>query len=201
MHGEAVKNEDVAGVDSPADPGVSACRFPGDDAGVGRCLLQSVAVRAREDLQRSKFSRAVVKWHPGGEVLDISGDGVVVLMRYGAEVLGVGKDEARDGLGVDQKVRAYEEFHRLAQSGMVRECVEGFEIEDLIADALEGRVGIVAGSAGVCNSVEGIAVGLEPSGSRDNLRDLGKQAVEILGEQEVADERVAVDANLLTGDA
>ena len=152
---------------------------------------------ALEDLKRPEFRRAIVQGHPGGEGLRVSGDCGVVPMGGGTEAIGAGEDEARDGLGMDEEVRADQEFHHRAQGGMVRESMEGFEFEDPVADAPEGGVGIAEGDAGTCYSVQGKAGGIEPSRGGDDLRDLGEQEIEILREQQVADEHVTVGGEVL----
>ena len=113
MHGEAVKNQDVAGGDVAAHPLAADGRF-------GRNLrnmkvlpvvpLNTEAVGTFEDLERPCLYGAIVKWDPHRKALGISAHELVVLVCMDDQALAVRKDQSSDRFWVDQET--FTDYHR-----------------------------------------------------------------------------------------
>ncbi len=199
MDGEAVKDEDIAGVDVASAPLFFVNRIDGDFGHVevfALMLLNSTQMGTFYDAKWADVNRTVVKGNPGGEKLGISSHKLIVLMGMNDKTLAVRKDEAADGLGMNENLISYERSHDFLQARMMRKGVKGLEIEDLLIGAFECRIRIAAGSVRIGEAFCLRTVGKKPSGIGENAGDICEHGLDGIARQEVTDQNVASGADL-----
>jgi len=118
MHGQAVKDKHITGVDLAACP-IPFCQCSSWNLRYVQILVfmadDSETVRALQYLQGAQVGWAVVKRNPDGKTLGISAHEAVILMRVNPETIAIWKDQPPDWLGVNQDLLAHQHLHHIHQ--------------------------------------------------------------------------------------
>src|SRR5580692_3634572 len=91
-------------------------------------------------------------------------------MRHKA--LATRKDQAANWFWVDERLLADKHLHNLTQGGLMRQRVKRLQVEDLLIDPLERRIGIATGRAGIRLAFLRIVVWQQPARSGEHLRNI-----------------------------
>ena len=93
-------------------------------------------------------------------------------------------------------MRAHERLHDLLQHGMMRQHMKGWETEDLIIDGFKSGVILAASRAGICYSIERIAVRTQPPRLVQNCRNVSEERIQVLRRKQSPNHHVAMRVHL-----
>ena len=127
MHGQAVKNEHITGVNLTPNPLVPhGCldRDLWDMKIFVLMFLEAKMVRTLQYLQGTHIDWAVMKGNPDGITFRIAIHETIVLMRMDSQAFAIRKDQTANGFGMDQKMLSHDHLHHALQGRIMRQSVK-----------------------------------------------------------------------------